>query len=353
MTEAMSKKISEDHSTSSHNRYDWIDYTRGFGMIAVIFAHSQIPWNLFRLISFLIVVFPFLSGYLHKPKSFKDLLRKRYQLVLSYYYMGFINYIIWILLVPEEIKKADNLTYLKNFLLVKTDLFTEIPLGIVPMWYLIYIFIAEITYYISKKWKLLYPIIIFGILLRFYNQLTLPFKLDVVLSTLYILELGRIFRDKKLEIKYYLGIISFFIWGIIAQTNNGVNWNCDEYGINPILALIGEISTVLAVVWTMQSIEKITILRESFGRLFKRFSENSLFVLGYHILLGSLVIVFLMLIGFNVTEENIKRYWYITFIIMFFSTYISILFIPNKLKRLLTTPLMKLSRDVKQSKEGK
>ncbi|MFN6992099.1 MAG: acyltransferase family protein [Fervidobacterium sp.] len=346
-------KIFEINPSNQADRINWVDYVRGFGIIVVIFAHSQIPWNLFRLISFIIVLFPFLSGYLHKPKSLKDLIKKRYPLVLGYYYMGFINYIIWILLVPEEIRKVDNLTYLKNFLLVRTDLFSEIPLGIIPMWYLIYIFIAEITYYIAKKAKFLYAIIIIGFLLRFYIPQPLPFKVDVVLSTLYVFELGRIFRERNLIVKNYIGIISLIIWGIIAQINNGVNWNCDEYGINPILALIGEVSTVLAIVWAMQSIEKITIFKKSLGRLFKRFSDNSLFILGYHILLGSLVIVFLMLIGFNVTEENIKRYWYITFIIMFFSSYISILFIPNKLKALLTTPLINFSKEVKQSKEGK
>lgn len=321
---------------SSKQWHDWVDYTRGFGMIAVIFAHSQLPRNLFKLIAFVIVLFPFLSGYLHKATSLKTLIQKRQQLVISYYYMGLINYLVWILLIPEQMRKADNLTYLKNFLLVKSDLFSEIPLSIIPLWYLIYLFFADIIYYVARKTKLLYPLIIFGFLSRFYFPGAMPFKLDVVFASLYIFEFGRLFREKDVQVKHYIGLLSSIILGIVAQINDGVDWNCDRYGKNPILALIGEITMILVVVWIMQIIENKSILKKSFGKLFKRFSENSLFILGYHILLGGLFIIFLMLLGFNVTEENIQRYWYVTFLIMFFSTYISIIIIPSKVKAFLT-----------------
>ena len=133
-------------SDGTKAKIDWIEYARGMCLILIVLAHSQIPWKIFEFIIYAIAVFPFLSGYLHNPKSLKELFKKRFPMLVAYYYIGAINYIVWVLLVTDKFRKADNFTYLKNFLLVITDKFDQIPLGIVPLWYLVFLFFAEILY---------------------------------------------------------------------------------------------------------------------------------------------------------------------------------------------------------------
>lgn len=41
-----------------------------------------------------------------------------------------------------------------------------------------------------------------------------------------------------------------------------------------------------------------------------RFSEDSIFVLGYHITVGGIIIGILSMVGMVVTEETLRAYWY-------------------------------------------
>lgn len=326
-------------SNGTKAKIDWIEYARGLALFLVVFAHSQIPWKVFEVISYLIVIFPFLSGYLHNAKSLKDLVKKRLPLLASYYYIGAINYLVWVSLVSGNFRKADNLTYLKNFVLVQTDKFDQIPLGIVPLWYLVFLFFAEILYYVSRKTKLAIPVIIIGILSRFYFPGSLPFKIDVALAGLYMFEIGRLFKEKNIEIKKYTALLAMMSWLAISFLNGGTNWNVDDYGKNPLLSLLGEVASLLVIVWIAQSVDRIGALKKLLGKFFKNFSDNAIFVLGYHILLGGIVIALLLALGFNVTEENLRNYWYITFLIMVSTVYVVMNILPKKVKVFLTQPL--------------
>ncbi|MEN3042614.1 MAG: hypothetical protein ABDH59_04855, partial [Fervidobacterium sp.] len=250
-------------------------------MIIVILAHSQVPWKLFEFVSFIIVVFPFLSGYLHNSKSLRELFKKRLPLLSSYYYIGAINYLIWGFFVGKEFKKVENLTYLWNFLLVNTDKLDSIPLNIVPLWYLVFLFFAEMLYYTSRKLKITIPVIMFGIISRFYFPGSLPFKLDVAFAGIYMFELGRVFNQKRIEIKNYLGLTTLSIWIFVALLNGGTSWNFDEYGKNAVISIFGEIACALSIVWIAQFVEKKDKLKSVFGKIFKRISDDAIFILGY------------------------------------------------------------------------
>ncbi|MGC8820354.1 MAG: acyltransferase family protein [Fervidobacterium sp.] len=342
-------------SEHQHNRLNWIDYTRGFALIFVIFAHSQIPSHLFEFVSYIIAVFPFISGYLYKAKSINDVVKKRFPFILSYYYIGAINYLIWIAFVPDTFRRADNFTYLKNYLLVRTDLFEKIPLVVVPLWYLVFLFFAEVLYHFTLKTRTLQIFIIVGVLSRFFHSGSLPFKLDVVLASLYMFEIGRVFKEKKIQVVNLIGLLSLVTWVVITTLNGSTSWNTDEYGRNPLLSMIGEISCVVFVVWINQSIEKRKVTNKILGKILKFFSDNALFVLGYHMLLGSLVILLLMLLKFSVTEENLRNYWYITFAIMLVTTYLITLTLPASVKEILTKPdrLLGINKILKKESKNK
>lgn len=69
-----------------------------------------------------------------------------------------------------------------------------------------------------------------------------------------------------------------------------------------------------------------------------RFSEDSIFVLGYHITVGGIIIGILSMVGMVVTEETLRAYWYITFPSMLAPMYLLILLLPKPLKLALSQP---------------
>ncbi len=318
----------------------WVDYARGLALVLVIFAHSFLPWRLFEFITYIIVIFPFLSGYLYKDRSTKDVIKSRWTFLLTYYYAGAINYILWVYLAPADFKKADNLTYLKNFLLVRTDLLDQVPPLLVPLWYLVFLFFVEVIYSIASRTRTIILAIAIGIILRFYNNLYLPFKIDVAFAGLYMFEIGRLFRkkEKPMNFSWVIVILLLILILIVWYFNGPTEWNMDSYGKNPLVSIIGEIACVFIFVWIAKSIEKNKFLSVSFGKFFKFFSDNGIFILSYHLLIGSLSVLVLSLLGLNVTEQSMRDYWYIAFIIMLFSTYLVTSILPKKVKDFLTQP---------------
>jgi len=347
------KVVVSEKEISVSKRELWIDYARGLALILVVLAHSQIPGRLFEFISYVIVVFPLISGYLMKEMSIIELIKRRKTLILSYYYIGAIGYLVWVMCVPDIFRKADNLTYLKNYILVRTDLFDKIPLPIVPLWYLIFLFIAELMYQIFSKIKMLPYAIFAGILARYFHPTSLPFKLDVAFSGLYMFWLGRWIKKntKILETFHYiLGIFGFTMWLLSWYFFGGTSWNVDEYGRQPLMTLIGEIGTAISFYWLGKVMEKYTLNNSQSGKFFdkitskyilgilKVFSDNSIFAFGYHILVGGIIVVITMALGFTVTEETLKSYWYITFTLSFGTMLTLLLVLPKPVKLLMTQP---------------
>ncbi|MGB4756067.1 MAG: hypothetical protein WBH69_08445 [Fervidobacterium sp.] len=73
-------------ATSAPNRIEWLDYSRGLAIILVILAHSQCPTFIFEFLTYIIAIFPFISGYLY-PKdgaSVTKIIKKKSNLLLAY-----------------------------------------------------------------------------------------------------------------------------------------------------------------------------------------------------------------------------------------------------------------------------
>uniref|UniRef100_A0A7V4KBY8 Acyltransferase 3 domain-containing protein n=2 Tax=Fervidobacterium pennivorans TaxID=93466 RepID=A0A7V4KBY8_FERPE len=357
-----------ENSNANKNRELWVDYARGLALIMVVLAHSQIPWKLFGFVSYVIVVFPFLTGYLMKDMGFKDFFAKRITLVISYYYIGAISYILWIFLVPEAFRKTDNVTYLKNFLLVRTDLLEKIPLPIVPLWYLIFLIVAEFMLIAFRKFHVLPYAIVVGILLRFFYPGALPFKVDVAFSGLYMFWLGKFVKEKRTTFEKFVGIIGLvglITWTLVALFVDGTSWNMDYYGINPLLTFFGEIGTAMCFFSIGILIERFVNISKNTNSLLRRFfvkyilgiprlfSDNAIFAFGYHILVGGLTILITIALGFTVTEETLRAYWYIAFVLTFGVMVLLMVLLPKPVKLLLTQPDSFLKRSGKERSSWK
>ncbi|HOQ40198.1 MAG TPA: hypothetical protein PKI14_09625 [Fervidobacterium sp.] len=84
LTKVVERKASM--ATSAPNRIEWLDYSRGLAIILVILAHSQCPTFIFEFLTYIIAIFPFISGYLY-PKdgtSVTKIIKKKSNLLLAY-----------------------------------------------------------------------------------------------------------------------------------------------------------------------------------------------------------------------------------------------------------------------------
>ncbi|MGQ9855325.1 MAG: acyltransferase family protein [Fervidobacterium sp.] len=344
----MSTEMRQINATGEKERLFWIDYARGLGLILVVLAHSQLPFKIFEIISYIIVIFPFISGYLYKEMNLKEFFKKRIPLIYSYYYIGFIGLVLWIFLVPVELKKADNLSYVINYIFVRTVDMDSVPLTIVPLWYLFFLFLAEFVYQVSNKFNILYYVIALGIAKRFIEFEIHSFKIGVALSGLYMFHLGRVFKEKNVRINNTVGIMSFFGWVIIGWLFGETGWNVDYYGKNAIgtfFVIIGEIFCAMFFYWFAKILEKavnqkgfLHVVSVYITKFLKEFSDNAIFVLGYHITIGGVIFVLLRIFGLNVSIETVSKYWYITFLFMIASVYLLIKCLPKPVKLFLTQP---------------
>jgi len=343
-SERASKAV--ERKASAINRIEWLDYSRGLAIIFVLLAHSQCPTAVFEFLTYIIAIFPFISGYLYPSDgvSAKKIIAKKSNLILSYYFLGFINYLFWTFAAQESFKNVGKGEYLKNFILVRTDLLDAVPINIIPLWYLFFFFVAELLYTVLRNRRLLTVGIAFGIFLRVYSSIrhvAMPFKIDVAFTSLITLEFGRLFKERvHSKLRLWQAITSLGVWLLIAWINGGSNWNTGDYGKFGILSLVGEFAAVIFIVWVAQIVEKnkSKIVGSQIASVLRRFSEDSIFVLGYHITVGGIIIGILNMIGMVVTEETLSTYWYITFPSILVPMYFLILLLPKPLKLALSQP---------------
>lgn len=70
----------------------------------------------------------------------------------------------------KKFLSTSRVDYLLNFLVVRLDRLHEIPINIVPTWFLVMLFISEVAYYWLRKNKLL---ILLSFLWRYSSELLL------------------------------------------------------------------------------------------------------------------------------------------------------------------------------------
>lgn len=86
--------------TTSANRYEYIDITKGIGILLVVWAHILlVGWTHRFIYAFHMPLFFFMSGYLFnsvKYHSFKDFLKKRFRrLIIPYLIYSVSTWAIW------------------------------------------------------------------------------------------------------------------------------------------------------------------------------------------------------------------------------------------------------------------
>ncbi|MBT1248626.1 MULTISPECIES: acyltransferase family protein [unclassified Thermosipho (in: thermotogales)] len=303
-----------------------IDIAKGFLMVLIIFAHSYAPERYVSYVSNVLASFMFISGFLFKEETFSLKLKKIFfNILVPFYFMATIGYFLYF-----AINKVLHLTTDVFYTFFDFIIFgyapIDIPVNVLPLWYLYMFSIAEICFVIFVRLKVTYLIPLFSILSTILvNVQTKFFKLEVVFHGLVWFYLGWLFKRKGFNFKVkkpllLLGISGFLIF-LLTGLNGFNDWREANYGNYPLISYVVEFFTLIFVI----SFSNLVVSRKIEG-FFMLFGKFTLFVLGYHIVIPGL---FMPLIKDPLLF--LEKFWLLNYFIMVFFMYLIIRFVPKRL----------------------
>ncbi len=231
------------------NRLDWIDITKGIGIVLMVYGHTSIPASISDFIwSFHMPLFFIISGMLFNPdkadKYNKYVIRKIYTLVVPYFFFLVCDYlyrIAWGLEVSSRML-TDGLQ-IGAYWFIQVLLVVELVNAI-----LIKFFIKESNY--ALGWMCYLSSIILLSMLGYWasiNKLHFPYRLEVVgLASLHY-GLGFLLSNKlkKQKINICISFASLGAAFVCSQFLPRLDMNYNQFGLfipNVLLAWLGTFS---------------------------------------------------------------------------------------------------------------
>ncbi|WP_372589182.1 hypothetical protein QQE94_08700 [Fervidobacterium pennivorans subsp. shakshaketiis] len=312
----------------------------GLAIFFVMLVHAGTPNYIYAFFSYGLGSLVFARGYQWKKRDFKELLSSRILLVQTYYVAGFINTIIFLLIAPANVQKYPKYTYLMNFLLGRMDKLDQVAVNAIPTWFFLMLFFAEILFYFVEKSKFLLIFSIIGsFVFRIFAHEPLPFKIDTAIVALPFFWIGREWKKRNLSISIVDFMLATVGLILISQVNGDISWNNQWFGKSGIISFLGEVLAIVVIAFLSDLVKKLKI-----DKFFLRLSMNALFVISYHILLGSLIYVLINSLGVVISDVMVflNKFWYIYFTLDLILVYLAITYLPSKVKVLLIGDLRRL-----------
>lgn len=290
-------------------RIKWIDNARTIGILLIIIGHTiglvfgQTIYNAIFIVN--VSIFFYISGYLHKDKPIKKVIKSGFvNLLLPY----LITSILLIMLAMIEIKYPNRFLkflyptfkqglvsaiYGAGIRISNIGKFQTDITAIGAIWFLPCMFIANILYTCLRKIFDKFCIsdiritIIFvlicslGFYLTMREKLFLPWSIPASLVSLLFYWSGELLHEYNYIHKDHplLFFLCLLIWGLSAK--QGILLVDIAYAPNPPIAVMGSIAGCYAICYASVRIEKWF---EGFSKKFIKLGELSLIVLCTHII---------------------------------------------------------------------
>lgn len=247
-------------------RLSWLDVGKGLGMILVIFAHTELPYEIKKYIyTFHVPLFFFLSGYLFNSDDmpFKTFFMKKFKgLIVPYLWFSLITY-LWLvfkfIIGLTGDAKVDILyaPILGTFYAIR-DSAGSIHNG--TLWFVTCLVCVELLFFffirtskgnIKSLGIMLFISSVIGHVYSAYIAKPLPWSIDAALSVIafygigYLLNKYQYLLEKLMNFKYV--ILLFLINMVTGSLNSMVDIFANKFG-NYILFYTGAISGTLVVV---------------------------------------------------------------------------------------------------------
>lgn len=272
----------------------WIDLSKVILIYLMVACHIGMPQSTDTIIvSFHMSAFFFISGYLHQNGEWwSSILKSIKRLLIPVLFFNLLGYCVW-LLNNTEMTFSFNEYIIKPILgIVMLDPSVARPMCM-PMWFCIVLFFAKVFSLISKRKKIqiiiLICCLIVSILFFYFKFSGSNFMGRIFLGSFFYLtgflqkENIDKFLSSSIYIRIIVAIISFVILYHVALYNGRVTWLNYEFGKSFLLFVCTSIFGTL-VTFTFSSL----VYKKSIS-IITYFSNNTLTVLGIHLLLFPLI----------------------------------------------------------------
>ena len=335
----------DSNNSTTKKRIDWVDMAKGYGTIAVIFAHLAVGKIGVWLYTFHVPLFFFLSGYVFNENlKFNDFISKKGKgILIPYFTLGLpmIAFTFLQYLRNGLLNKATVIQLLKEFIF-QERLWT--------LWFIACLFFVNIFFYFVCKFtksdllKFAFSVVLVCIGIYYYRcgGQPLPWNIDVCFTATiffcggYLLKKhGKYFdyiKDKRAfaVLLFFLLGIANVVFGYLTHkiSGNGMEMFDSTYGFPP-FTFISAFAGIFAVIifstfFTLKPIRYI--------------GENSLFYYAWHqtILIPIVDIIFIKLGLFDNLISLSLNYYVIrasqTVLIIVITTAITLVINKTKLK---------------------
>lgn len=271
------------------NRNTTIDIVKGIGIILVVLGHTALPKSLLNIIySFHMPLFFFISGYLYS--------KEKYSTDIMVVFKSKFNTLLWPFFTFSIFAIILNYIFVQHNMSFVLFELKDTILGIHningPLWFLTALFMVEIIFSQTNRYKnydfIILLIVIIGFINAFYFQFRIIYNIDIALIGILYFYIGYKVRDFNLlnislKIKMSLLILLSFLL-VVFSYKTEFNMMYHIYGdiYNFIIASFSGIALVLII---SKIIDKFNYMKKILIWL----GVNSLIILATHFLYAHLI----------------------------------------------------------------
>ena len=315
----------------SMNRIDYIDMSKGIGMLAIIWGHIMLTgWSNALVYSFHIPLFFFLSGMMFDRKKYPTfglfIKRRTKSLLIPYVMFSFVTWVLWASLNILQHNKVNFFRPLLQTVLAQGS--GGFLVHNVPLWFVTCLFVVEALYYLISglpKWVNIGICIFMAFIgnymirgghLSFYRLL--PWNIEGAMSAILFYAAGNLLMSalthdqiqglakKNLALTLFSIVVLTMVLSISSCWNGHVTIGSNSLGKNTLLfycnGFIGTVSTILFSIFLVF----INVKRIVFKRVlefFKWIGQNSYYVMASHVpVKGLFVLLFAKVAGMSQTD---------------------------------------------------
>jgi fucose 4-O-acetylase-like acetyltransferase len=306
-------------------RYEnWIDVTKGIGILLVILGHNNFDQSFLTIIhTFNMPLFFFISGYLYHYRKYKQnpnnfIYQKFKRLVVPYFVTNIIilcTFTLLSLLKLNSFNASSPANYLIGVFygngapLNPPTIFTN--LLSIPSWFLLGLFCASLILYVlaysHEKYGLAFSsflcflVILFGFIISKY--ILLPWSFDIACVSMIFMFSGYLINCYKtvwlhdnFRSNFYNFLFVLLLF-ITISINGAVDMNTRTYSNLFFFSIGGLLGTYITIELAKEMCKKETLLT----KILKYFGKNSIIILLYHTFMP-IVILNIIKPLFNIKE---------------------------------------------------
>jgi len=319
------------------NRIGWIDIAKAIGILFVLINHAELGLGIVTFLGgmFYMPVFFVLSGYTYRDNHQESIktfaLNKAKRLLIPYVWFQITLiglYAVRSILSGQSFSKLIipivGAFYSRNALFPKSsevvlsltdqniDLMTALN---APLWFLTGLFSTLLIYKLimtlaknnaRREWIYLCISVLFGILLKYFCPVLLPWSMDTAFVSVAFIHMGKLMKQKNVMERLshkpiYTGLI-LVIFVLASYVNGSVNMSIREFGHSVLLYLLVGGTGSLIIMVVSKFIEEYI---RAIGAGMEHIGRHTIGILAFHLIIFGLVDAILQMAG--ITDGVIEK----------------------------------------------